>query len=298
MQHLPFLYCQIEKTMRTAFLLTAFLLLSGAIVAQDKVYRKNGQILNVKVIEIGSTEIKYRTADNPDLIYVLERDRINKIQYENGRIESFVPDLKDPEQYEGQSRKAIKIDFLGPLLGYTQITYEKSLTVGRSIEFGLGIIGAGKNQSLEWWDNSLHTDKKNQFGLAGSFGYKFNKLPDFLFGRTRFTHIMQGSYVKPVVYAGNYSENRITYKQNYQYVLERKNISFAALQLEFGKQWVFGNQFLLDTYWGFGYGFDNKKNDSDWYMDDTSAFNYLNARGGRSPGLSVSFGIKVGGLLK
>lgn len=267
--------------------------------AQDKIYRKNGQVIKAKVLEIGTDEIRYKLNDTTSsLVYVLEKDRINKIEFENGRVEKFVADLKDPEQYQDQRKHGIKVDFIGPLLGYTQISYEKSLGVGKGYEISLGIIGAGKNQVIDYYSSSIRSEKRNQFGLSGSFGYKFSKLPDFLFGRTRFTHLMQGSYAKPIVYLGNYSENRIVYKANYQQVLERQNITFGALQVELGKQWVFGDMMLLDTYWGFGYGFDNKKATDDYVYDDASSYNYINSRVGRSPGLSFTFGIKVGLLLK
>ena len=267
--------------------------------AQDKIHRKNGQLVNGKVLEVGSSEIKYRMGDSTEtMIYVLERDRINKIEYGTGRVERFTADLKDPEQYTGQLKKAIKVDFFGPLLGYSQITLEKSTGVGKSYELTLGIIGAGKNQRLDYWNNGIQVEKRSPFGLFAAAGYKFNKLPDFLFGRTRFTHVMQGAYAKPIVYLGNYSENRMAYKANNQYVVERNNTTFGALQLELGKQWVFGEKFLLDLYWGLGYGFDNKSSDSDFDLDDTSAYNYANARIGRSPGFSTTFGLKMGLLIK
>ena len=135
----------------------------------------------------------------------------------------------------------------------------------------------------------------------GAMGYKFNKLPDFLFGRSRFTHIMQGAYAKPILYVGNYSENRIAYKGNNQTVTERRNTTFGALQVELGKQWVFSDKFLLDLYWGLGYGFDNKKGDNynnGYNEDNGSAYNYANARLGTSPGISTTFGVKLGWLLK
>ncbi|MGI8635651.1 MAG: hypothetical protein ACR2KZ_09635, partial [Segetibacter sp.] len=143
--------------------------------------------------------------------------------------------------------------------------------------------------------NNLQSKNKNQFGVFVAGGYKFSKLPDFLFGRTRFTHVMQGSYAKPVVYIGNYSENRIIYKGNNQYVAERRNTTFGALQVELGKQWIFGEKFLIDAYWGLGYGFDNKKDGGQYNGDPV--YNYANARFGKSPGLSTTFAIKLGLLL-
>jgi hypothetical protein len=282
--------------------LLSFFLLNASLKAQDKIYRKNGQVLKVKILEVGTSDIKYKLfGDNEGPVYVLEKDRIKKIEYENGKVEKPTIDLKDPEQYADQLHKDIKIDFLGPLLGYSQITFEKSTGVGKSYELTLGIIGAGKNQVLDYYDNTLTVHKKNQFGIAVGAGYKFSKLPDFLFGRTRFTHLMQGAYAKPILYLGNYSENRIAYKgtgTQYQYVIDRQNIMFGALQVELGKQWVFGDKFLIDIYWGLGYGVDNKKGDGYYYDDNSAAYNYINARLGSGLAFSTTFGIKVGLLIK
>lgn len=281
------------------FFLIAILLLNTSLKAQDKIYRKNGQVLKVKVLEVSSTEIKYKIfGDENGPIYVLEKDRIKKIEYENGRIEKPIIDLKDPEQYAEQLKKAIKIDFLGPLMGYSQISYEKSTGVGKGYELTVGVIGAGKNQILEYYDNQVRLARKNQFGVSLAAGYKFSKLPDFIFGRTRFTHLMQGAYAKPVLSLGNYSENRVAYKGNNQYVVERQNIIFGALQVELGKQWVFGDKFLVDIYWGLGWGADNKKTNGYWFQDNSTAYNYINARVGRSPGFSSSFALKLGLLIK
>jgi len=42
------------------FFLSFFFLLHASLNAQDKVYRKNGEVLKVKVLEVSSTEIKYK----------------------------------------------------------------------------------------------------------------------------------------------------------------------------------------------------------------------------------------------
>jgi len=269
--------------------------------SQDKIYRKNGKVVEAKVIEIGSAEVKYKEFSNPDgPIYVLETDRIIKIVYENGKVEKFTENIADPERYEDQLKKAVKIDFFGPLLGYSQISFEKSVKAGRSYELSLGVIGAGKSSRLDYYDGSYREARRKQFGFFASAGYKFGKLPDFVFfGKTKFTHVMQGTYVKPIVYVGNYSENRLELKANNVYEVGRQNVTFGAVQVELGKQWVFGDKFILDIYNGLGYGFDNKKGSYGYSFDDnTSAYNYANARIGRTPGLSYSFGVKIGLLIK
>lgn len=287
---------------KLALLSTAvfFILLS---YSQDKIYRNNGKVVEAKIIEIGSDEIKYREFKNPDgPIYILETDKIKKIVFENGVTQKFAADFKDPERYAGQLQKAIKINFLAPLYGYTELGYEQSTGVGRAYELSLGIIGLGKSETIEYSDfntGQVFSDKRGQAGVFISGGYKFGKLPDFIiFGKTKMTHLMQGTYAKPILYFGYYKENVITDKTGTE-SLETQHVTFGALQIELGHQWVFSDKFLLDLYWGFGYGVDNKKDDY-YYNTDKSeeAFNYANARVGTSPGFSFTFGVKCGLLIK
>lgn len=274
--------------------------------SQDKIYRNNGKVIEAKVIEVGASEIKYREFNNPDgPIYILETDKIKKIVYENGKEEKFVDNLKDPERYAGQLNRVIKLNFLSALYGYSEISFEKSTGVGKGYELSLGVIGAGKSSLLYYNFNQLGEVKRSPFGLFVSGGFKFSKLPDFLFfGKTRFSHIMQGTYAKPVLYLGHYKENQVQEKASNSFVVGKQSVTFGALQLELGKQWVLGDKFLVNIYTGYGIGFDNKKegvkyldNSPYYYFEDYSAFNYVNARGGKSPGFSLTYGIKVGWLL-
>ena len=287
--------------MKSIMCLFVVILFTTTSYSQDVIFKRNGSQVKAKITEIGTSEIKYKVPGNPEgPVYAIDKSSVNKIVYQNGREEVYVPDLKDMENYSGQLTKAIKIDFFSPLLGFTQISFEKSLGVGKSYELSLGIIGLGKTSRLEYYDMAFRNVNRKQLGAFVSAGYKFNKLPDFIFERTRFTHIMQGGYVKPIFYLGNYSENQIVYKSVTQsYNVEKQNTTFGALQIEFGNQWVFGDKFLLDVYWGFGYGADNKsKADNQDYNEVSNAYNYGNARLGKSPGFSTTFGLKAGLLIK
>lgn len=291
---------------KITFLIICLLFSGVFLFAQDKIYRQNGKIVEAKIIEVSSSEIRYKEYNNPNgPIYVLEADRIKKIVYENGKEEKFEDNLKDPERYEGQLKKAIKLNFFSPLYGYTEIGFEKSTGVGKGFEISAGFIGLGKSERIDWYYNQVDNVKKSQSGAFISGGYKFGKLPSFiLFGKTRMSHIMQGTYVKPILYLGYYKENQIVEKGNSTYEVGKQKVTFGALQIELGKQWVFGNKVLLDIYYGLGYGIDNKEDTYQYYnngydyYDDATAFNYANARLGKSPGLSASFGLKLGLLLK
>ena len=200
---------------------------------------------------------------------------------------------------------AIKINFLSPLYGYFEAGFEKSVSLGKAYEVALGIIVAGKNATIDYYAGTLEEVKRSPFGLFISGGYKFGRLPDFLiFGKSKASHLMQGTYVKPIVYFGNYKENIIMEKANSTYEVGDQNVTFGALQIEFGRQWVLGEKMVMDLYWGFGYGIDNKEDSYQYYnsqpdyYENTSAFNYAYARGGSSPGFALSFGLKMGLLLK
>ena len=82
-----------------------------------------------KVLEVAIDDVQYKNHDNLDgPSYRIEKDRLVKIIYANGKIETYTASLKDKELYIGQKTAALKINFLSPLFGHTQITYEKGIT--------------------------------------------------------------------------------------------------------------------------------------------------------------------------
>jgi hypothetical protein len=288
---------------KITFLMLCLVGLQFSIYAQDIITRKNGQVLKVKIVEVGTTEIKYKIfGDDDSPIYVLEKDRISKLKYESGREEVLANDTRDMEQYTGQKKQGIKVNFLSPLMGHTMISYERSPKLGQSFEVSLSIIGAGKNRELDYYSASFSEKNVDQSGIGVGVGYKFIKLPNFQTGNLRYTHIMQGSYAKPALYFGSFKENVVVYKGS-DYVLERPSITFGAFQLELGRQWVLGDAFLLDIYGGLGLGFDNRKEDGYWIgspstesKSSSTSYNYMNTRAGYSPGISFNGGIKLGVL--
>jgi hypothetical protein len=111
------------------------------------------------------------------------------------------------------------------------------------------------------------------------------------------THIMQGSYVKPTATLGFYSDNAINYKTGNP-VLEKRNNVFGSIILNFGHQWVFGDKFLIDLYYGLGYAFDNVKDDyNNGYSTDIYN-HFVIQKAGPGANLGFSGGLKVGLLTK
>lgn len=70
--------------------LILFLFCSLFTMAQDKIHKKNGEILEAKVTEVGTTEIKYKIfTDQAGPVYTIEKEQIIKIIYESGRVENY-----------------------------------------------------------------------------------------------------------------------------------------------------------------------------------------------------------------
>ena len=61
--------------------LSLVLLFSLATQAQDYIHKKNREILKVKLIEVGTDEIKFKDFDNPDgPIFSIEKEKVSKVE--------------------------------------------------------------------------------------------------------------------------------------------------------------------------------------------------------------------------
>lgn len=261
--------------------------------SQDQIHKKNKEIIDCKVREIGMDEIKYSLPDYPqDLLFAIDKDNVEKILFENGKEMFFQKEISNPENYLDNKRNAIKVDFLSPLTGNTTFYYERSLKPGRSLEAGLGIIGLG-----------IDPNDRNPGGFFTKFGAKFIKSPDFYLRGMRYAHVLKGAYVKPEFTFGYYARDYeywwyedSAWGGGEYYRVERDKVFTAAILLNVGKQWVFDNSFLVDFFFGIGYGFDSKT-DKDYYYDyDGYHYGFLMAD--ESVPISFSAGLKMGWLFK
>ena len=90
--------------MKTKLLLVLLLSFVYSIsFSQDKIYKKGGEIIKVTVTEVGTGEVKYKLyekANGP--VYVIDKSKILKIEFEDGHTESYLNNFKDPELYKDQ----------------------------------------------------------------------------------------------------------------------------------------------------------------------------------------------------
>ncbi|CAM3116175.1 hypothetical protein DRF59_14200 [Chryseobacterium flavum] len=74
--------------MKTKLYFLPFLLMGITCYSQDKISMKNGSSLDVKLIEIGTSNITYKELDNLDgPIHSLDKSKIYKVTYNNGKTD-------------------------------------------------------------------------------------------------------------------------------------------------------------------------------------------------------------------
>jgi hypothetical protein len=270
--------------------LTLLIFTASAAFSQDKIYKKNDEVILCKVIEIGEDVIKYTLEETDDLAYVLDKAKIEKIVLGNGKELVFQSKMTDPSLYIGQSKNAFKIGMFSPLTGALNLGYERSIKPGMSVEGSLGLIGLGTD-----------VNNRNSGGGYIKAGIKFISTPSFELRGMKYSHLLKGFYFRPEIVVSvyetdveKYSYNPVTFYSTYS--KERKGVVAGALVLNFGKQWVMNDVFLVDLFAGFGYGLDNFNSSSNYeYYGPKAHYGFIL---GEDIPLAGTLGLKVGFLTK
>lgn len=197
-----------------------------------------------------------------------------------------------------------KFNFFSPLLGHSMFSYEREIKPNRSREFSLSIIGAGENMN-KFYDfqtgNTIYEER--QIGASLGYGYRFYMPRRSTYKYNKKVPSLTGFYFKPTVYGNIFVDDPALFNGT---VLERDVILSAAVLMESGWQAIIGKVFSIDVYGGFGYGFVNIDYDSFSNQNRTNpAFgtnknsnSYTFNRFGRTVGLALSGGFKVGFVSK
>ncbi|NNJ54653.1 MAG: hypothetical protein HKP14_00895 [Bacteroidia bacterium] len=273
--------------------------------ALDTIVKVNTDIIVCRVQEINTTEVKYIYPDRPGIVLALENELVNYIRLSSG--ETVRPENNDQEisdlAYEKQKTLNIKLGILTPLNGFTDFGFEYSRKPLHSLEGTLGIIGLGTQGTII--DEISNTDR----GVTASFGYKVYAGPDFHLRKVRNAHRMSGMYVKPTISLAYYESvgDLMFYDPSaFDYLEEEVRTSTvkAALTVQIGKQYIFGDIFSLDLNVGAGYGIKNKERidwprdyqEPEFYFDFDPGYGFnVFTNGG---GFTLSSSLKLGVLIK
>lgn len=242
-----------------------FFISIAAVQAQDLIIKKNNETIKAKILEVGTTEIKYKLFDSPEgpTFTVNKRDvKSMKIQSENGKSDKVMNVTDDPMSVGNAAivdkTSSIKFHFFSPLTHKLAFTYEWMVRPGFNWEAGVGFVGPG----VGLFDQVINLHPRGFYIRTG---------PKFLLGSSsdieiegaRYAHPLKGRYFKieAIMYTLSKNYKQEVYNPNTN-VIETFPVQTsywgAALDLIYGRQYIFGNSITVGWYTGLGYGFENK----------------------------------------
>ncbi len=235
--------------MKENLLLAIACLFAGFLQAQDTLYRVDGTRQIVKIIEVNPAQVRYVPFSDPESpIYVLSKQAVARIIYENGTVDSFQA-IREPGDtpavilYEEPFyRNILSIYVVDILLGTFKVSYEH---LTRSGKWGLKIpvsLGFLKLPYDIYYVRGRHRYYDEIFSLSPALNF-------YPFGQERITYYAGLSFL--------YGRHRYYY-DDYGYIIEFKkdaigSISGYALNngfffplsdnLVFSAQFVIGREF-------------------------------------------------------
>lgn len=177
-------------------LITILILLvlgSTQLLAQDTLYRVDGRVSNVRIIEVNNNQVKYRNpVGQGGPLFVLNRMEVSKIVYSDGRIENFnasAPIQANSNYAYGSvwgtnvpkpdplrtnfKRRYVNINvtdyFAGAItLGYEYFTKEGDYSLRIPVSIGLNSIGASsfKVRETEFEDRQSYYRENKKFSTG------------------------------------------------------------------------------------------------------------------------------------
>ena len=119
-----------KKSLLQFFLCMAILLVVNVAQSQDYVYLINSDTIKSKVLEVNEDNVKYKDFENLDgPIYTINKSRIDKIIYQNGKVDYFNSVASDNNQNSNQNLP--KLLTFDQLMAFTDAEKEAYLsTIG------------------------------------------------------------------------------------------------------------------------------------------------------------------------
>jgi len=243
------------RNLITLLFVSMFIFTGISLQAQDKIIKKNKEVIECKVTKVGVKIIEYTQPQfSSDVSFSIPVDRVERIELESGNIINLAEQYSGTRSYNDSKKNMFKIDLIAPFTGNFTFAYERSIKTNRSIEASLGIIGMGFN-----------TGDENPTGAFIRVGHKFIIRREAYDNAFHYTNILNGLFIRPDLNLSffsattyHYSYNPVTGQDLSTYV--RGDYFSAALMLNIGKQYVFDDAVAISWWFGFGYGFSNSDN--------------------------------------
>jgi hypothetical protein len=127
------------------YLLAVAILACVSAHAQDRIYMRDGSVIEARVKSVGQSAIIYKRFDNPSgPEYTILVREVFKIVYENGTTDNFKEGASSPGSSGRSSHSKVKKKYDGPKMGnniftFTPVSYTVEMLRGSMKDPGFGI---------------------------------------------------------------------------------------------------------------------------------------------------------------
>jgi len=261
----------------------------------DTLYVKGGKKIPCLVTEIGDSDIKYRTADNPDgPVYLIPLTSVYKYSLSDGTTKQVMPDellIENQHTEIINNRSVIKIHPFSFVNDQISVAYEQVIKMGTNLDVEAGYINNGITPSNNY-NSNFYTTSGKPASISGFYlkpGIKFLLGQDYSTKGMRYAHPLKGRYfrVEVVFSYMNYQDvaNQLSYSQTYpvwpntSYTTTTTNrvadinvLGYGGL-ISYGRQFILGNVMTLDYFisagvTGQGHNYTNEKITTNTYVYD------------------------------
>jgi len=235
-------------------------------ISEDIITKKDGSVLKTKIIELGTNDVRFKLYNNPDgPTMTMRKFDIKTIQIDGQIVYEY---KEDPLSVTNHSildkTSTLKFYFFSPLNHNLAFGYEWMDKPGFNWDLGLGIIGPGVTKP----NSTISVTTTNPKGLFIRGG------PKFLLGNSsdveegegerkiRYSHPLKGRYIKVEMILNAFStintiNNNLVYNSGPN-ITYKKSFQSVTLDLQYGRQFIYGNAMTLAWYAGMGYSYENK----------------------------------------
>lgn len=276
--------------------------------AQDLIIKKDNEAIKAKILEIGTTEIKYKLYEAPDgPTIVIDKKEVKsiKIKGEDGKSDKVMSVNEDPMSVNNSAivdkTSSLKFHFFSPLTNKLAFSYEWMIRPGFNWETGLGIVGPGTSITDQFLD-------LNPRGVYLRTGPKFllGNSSDIEIAGGRYAHPLKGRYfkVEALFYtlAKNYNiEVYDTAAKAIEVIKAKSSFNGVALHLIYGRQYIFGNSITVGWYAGIGYGGESRStsySNSAYTQADFDPIRHSHSYLGDDFPVSFTAGFNIGYIFK
>ncbi|TAL58226.1 MAG: hypothetical protein EPN85_12085 [Bacteroidetes bacterium] len=245
-------------------------------LSEDIIVKKDGSVIKAKISEMGASEVKYKLYTSPDgPLMSLRKQDIESVKIDGQVVYEHKPDPYSVSNNSILDRTStVKFYFFSPLNHHIDFGYEWMNKPGFNWDMALGIIGPGVSSNPNRVPKGIFLRGGPKFLLGSSSDVVTEDTKD------RYAHPLKGRFIKVEVILNAFSTTNKIDTTNYWspsgitgHILYKKKYQSVTIDLQYGRQYIFGNAMTLAWYLGVGYSFENETSNLD---PAYKAFDYFN----------------------